>query len=118
MEPHQKLEIFLPKLLAALEHKGVSEAAITMIWKSVMAGSKQPPIETIEHYQSAWTACDTAADILTSLDDGSQAAAWCCALSRQILILSVPIKHYTVIPSYIRAAQMSPMAPWAAPNGQ
>ena len=84
MEPHQKLEIFLPKLLAALEHKGVSEAAITMIWKSVMAGSKQPPIKTIEHYQSAWTACDTAADILTSLDDGSQAAAWCCALSRRI----------------------------------
>ena len=44
MEPHQKLEIFLPRLLAALERKGLPEAAVVLTWKSVMAGAKQPPI--------------------------------------------------------------------------
>jgi hypothetical protein len=39
MEPHQRLEVFLPKLLAALERKGLSEAAVVFAWKSVMAGS-------------------------------------------------------------------------------
>ena len=47
----------------------------------VLAGAKQPPIKTVEHYQIAWTACDTASDILTTLDDGSEAAAWCSALT-------------------------------------
>jgi len=53
MEPHQRLEVFVPKLLAALERKGLSEAAVVFAWKSVMAGSKQPPIKTVEHYQVA-----------------------------------------------------------------
>ena len=83
MEP-QRLEVFLPRLLAALERKGLSEAAVVLTWKSVMAGAKQPPIKTVEHYQVAWTACDTASEILTTLDDGSEAAAWCSALAHQI----------------------------------
>ena len=45
---------------------------------------KQPPIKSVEHYQVAWTACDAASDILTTLDDGSDAAVWCCALARPI----------------------------------
>ena len=84
MEPHQRLEVFLPKLLTALERKGLSEAAVVFAWKSVMAGSKQPPIKTVEHYQVAWTACEAASEILTTLEDGSASAAWCCALSRRI----------------------------------
>ena len=76
MEPHQKLEVFLPRLLRALERKGLSEGAVVMAWKSVLAGAKQPPIKS--------TACDTASDILTTLDDGSDAAVWCCALVRRI----------------------------------
>ena len=84
MESHQKLEIFLPRLLAALERKGLSEAAVVLTWKSVMAGAKQPPIKTVEHYQVAWTACDAASEILTTLDDGSEAAAWCSALTHRI----------------------------------
>ena len=84
MEPHQKLEIFLPRLLAALERKGLPEAAVVLTWKSVMAGAKQPPIKTVEHYQVAWTACDAASEILTTLDDGSEAAAWCSALTHRI----------------------------------
>ena len=84
MEPHQKLEVFLPRLLTPLERKGLSEAAVLLACKSVLAGPKQPPIKTLEHYQVAWTACDAAADILTTLDDGSDAAVWCCALARRI----------------------------------
>ena len=84
MEPHQRLEVFLPKLLAALERKGLSEAAVVFAWKSVMAGSKQPPIKTVEHYQVAWAACDAASEILTTLDDGSAAAIWCSALTYRV----------------------------------
>lgn len=84
METHQKLEVFLPELLAALERKGLSEAAVVLALKSVMAGVKQAPIKSVEHYQVAWTACDAASDILTSLDDGSDGAVWCCALARRI----------------------------------
>ncbi len=84
MEPHQRLEVFLPKLLTSLERKGLSEAAVVMAWKSVMAGPKQPPIKTVEHYQIAWAACDAASEILTTLDDGSEAAAWCSALTHRI----------------------------------
>lgn len=82
LEPDQKREVFLPKLLAALERKGLSEAAVVLAWKSVMAGAKQPPIKSVEHYQVVWTACDTASDILTTIDDGSDAAVWCRALVR------------------------------------
>jgi hypothetical protein len=84
VEPHQKLEVFLPRLLRALERKGLSEGDVVLAWKSVLAGAKQPPIKSVEHYQVAWTACDTASDILTTLDDGSDAAVWCCALARRI----------------------------------
>jgi hypothetical protein len=84
LEPHQKLEVFLPKLLTALERKGLSEAAVVLTWKSVLAGAKQPPIKTVEHYQVAWTACTTAEEILTTLDDGSEAAAWCSALVHRL----------------------------------
>jgi hypothetical protein len=84
MEPHQRLEVFLPKLLTALERKGLPEAAVVFTWKSVLAGAKQPPIKSVEHYQIAWTACDTASDILTTLDDGSEAAVWCSALVHRI----------------------------------
>ena len=84
MEPDQRLEIFLPRLLKALERKGLSEAAVVFAWKSVLAGAQQPPIKTVEHYQIAWSACDTASDILTTLDDGSEAAAWCSALTHRI----------------------------------
>ena len=82
--PTRDFEIFLPRLLKALERKGLSEAAVVFAWKSVLAGAKQPPIKTVEHYQIAWSACDTASDILTTLDDGSEAAAWCSALTHRI----------------------------------
>ena len=97
MEP-QRLEVFLPRLLAALERRGFSEAAVVLAWKSVMAGAKQPPIKTVEHYQVAWTACDTASEILTTLDHGSEAAAWCSALAHRIFSSRTPTKRNMVIP--------------------
>ena len=73
-ENHQTLEVFLRRLLAALERDGNSDAVVEMAWKSVMAGALQPVIKTVEHYRAAWIACSTAADIITTLDDGSEAA--------------------------------------------
>jgi hypothetical protein len=84
VEPHQRLEVFLPKLLAALERNGNSDDIVVMTWKSVMAGAKQPQIKTVEHYRAAWIACATAADILTTLEDGSEAATWFAGLSHRI----------------------------------
>ena len=74
----------LPKLLAALERNGNSDDIVVMTWKSVMAGAKQPQIKTVEHYRAAWIACTTAADILTTLEDGSEAATWFGGLSQRI----------------------------------
>ena len=84
MEPHQRLEVFLPKLLATLERNGNSDDIVVMTWKSVMAGAKQPQIKTVEHYRAAWIACTAAADILTTLDDGSEAAVWFSELTHRI----------------------------------
>ena len=72
-ENHQTLEVFLRRLLAALERDGNSDAVVVMAWKSVMAGALQPVIKTVEHYRAAWIACSTAADIITTLD-ASEAA--------------------------------------------
>jgi hypothetical protein len=83
-EKHQTLEVFLPTLLAALERDGNSDAVVVMTWKSVMSGAMQPEIKTVEHYRAAWIACNAVADILTTLDDGSEAAAWCSALTHRI----------------------------------
>ena len=52
MEPHQRLQVFLPKLLAALERKGLSEAAVVFAWKSVMAGSSSRPSRQLSTIRS------------------------------------------------------------------
>jgi hypothetical protein len=62
---HQTLEVILPRLLAALERDGNSDAVVVMTWKSVMSGAMQPVIKTVEHYRAAWIACSAAADIHT-----------------------------------------------------
>ncbi len=90
MEPHQRLEVFLPKLLAALERKGLSEAAVVFAWKSVMAGSKQPPIKTVEHYQVAWTACEAASEILPPLKTGRHLRRGAARLPGGFLSLRMP----------------------------
>ena len=84
-EKHKTLQVFLPKLLAALERDGNSEAVIIMAWNSVMVGAEQPPIESVEHYRAAWIACTAAADILSILDDGSEAAVWLAGLTQRIM---------------------------------
>jgi hypothetical protein len=84
-EKHKTLQVFLPKLLAALERDGNSDAVTIMAWKSVMAGAEQPPIESVEHYRAAWIACTAAADILSILDDGSEAAVWLAGLTQRIM---------------------------------
>ena len=84
-EKHQTLEVFLPRLLAALERGGNSDAVIILAWKSVIAGANQSEIELVEHYRAAWIACTAAADILSILDDGSDAAVWFAGLTQRIM---------------------------------
>ena len=84
MEAHQKLEVFLPKLRIKLIRSGMSEETASHICEAVRAGDKQPPITTVHQYHQAWAVCHIAEEILTTVDDGSEAAAWCTALAHSI----------------------------------
>ena len=50
-----------------------------------MSGAMQPEIKTVEHCRAAWIACTAAADILTTLDDGSEAAVWFSGLTHRLM---------------------------------
>jgi hypothetical protein len=82
MEPHQRLTVFLPKLRAALVHIGFSKEEADSVCNDIRAGRPPKPISTASHYHRAWVICDAMEDILTTLDDGSEAAAWCQARAR------------------------------------
>jgi hypothetical protein len=63
---------------------GISEDHAAFICNSVTVRAQQPSITTIEQYQEAWTVCYAAEEVLTSLDDGSEAVAWRTALAHVI----------------------------------
>jgi len=65
--------------------KGISKEAAEFTCNAVRAGARQTAITTIEEYQEAWTICHAAEGILTTLDDGSEAAAWCASLAHAII---------------------------------
>ena len=48
-------------------------------------GAQQQAITSPEEYREARTVCAAIEGILTTLDDGSEAAAWCTALAHAIL---------------------------------
>jgi hypothetical protein len=85
MQPDQRLEVFLPKLRAQLLRNGMSAEAADFVCKGITVGAQQPAITTLEQYQDAWTICYAAEQILTTLEDGSEAAAWCSALAISII---------------------------------
>jgi predicted DCC family thiol-disulfide oxidoreductase YuxK len=85
MSADQSLEAFLPKLRAELVRAGMSEGQADFVCKSITVGAQQSQITTLAEYQEAWTVCEAAEKILTTLDDGSEAAAWCSALAQAIL---------------------------------
>lgn len=84
MEPGQRLSVFLPKLHTVLVRKGVAEEEAAFICFSIGAGAHPRAITTLTEYQDAWVIVDAMEEILTTLDDGSEAAAWCTALAHRV----------------------------------
>lgn len=84
MEPHQTLRAFLPKLRSALVRIGMSDEAAASVCNDIQKGNPPRAIDSASGYQRAWVICDEMQEILTTLDDGSEAAAWCTALAHRI----------------------------------
>ena len=85
MEPHQTLDAFLPKLRAALVLCGMREDAAAFTCNALRVGAQQQAITSLEEYQEARTVCAAMEEILTTLDDGSEVAAYCIALAHAII---------------------------------
>ena len=84
MEPHQHLEVFLPKLCEGLRREGIAEDAIAGYVFQVRTRKKPRPLKTEWEYLNAWRACHVAMEILTDNDDGSEAADWLNALTHRV----------------------------------
>jgi hypothetical protein len=84
MESHQRLHVFLPKLRIKLMRCGMSNARAGEVCNDILELNLPGPISTASAYQRAWVICDAMEEILTNLDDGSEAAAWCLALAHRI----------------------------------
>ena len=84
MESHQRLHVFLPKLRIKLMRSGMSNARAAAVCNDILELNLPRPISTAHAYQQAWVICDAMEGILTNLDDGSEAAAWCMALAQRI----------------------------------
>ena len=84
MEPHQKLRVFLPKLKAGLIKNGMAESEADFVCLSVAKRAQPRKITSMREYQDAWLVCDTMEEILTTLDDGSEAAAFCALLGQVV----------------------------------
>jgi hypothetical protein len=85
MEPHQELSVFLPEFKTGLIKNGMSEAEADFICLSVAKRARPRKITSILEYQDAWLVCHTMEDILTTLDDGSEAAAFCALLGQVVI---------------------------------
>jgi hypothetical protein len=78
--PNTPLEL-LPSLQMVFRRDGLSEEAATFFLTAIRTGASQRPLETAEHYREPWVAAQAAMDVLTSDDDGSDAATWLHAIS-------------------------------------
>ena len=85
LEPHQRLHAFLPKLRLALMRNGMSNEAAASVCNDIEEGNPPGVISTPDAYQRSWVICKAIEEILTTLDDGSGAAAWCSAIAHRIL---------------------------------
>ena len=85
MEPHQELSVFLPEFKTGLIKNGMSEAEADFVCLSVAKRARPRKITSVREYQDAWLICDTMENILTTLEDGSEAAAFCIALGQAVI---------------------------------
>ena len=84
MEPNPPLDVLLPKLRAKLLENGLTPEHAATTCKAIQNGKKPRELKTAEEYQVAWTICDSMEDVLTTLDDVSEAAEWCTAIAHRI----------------------------------
>jgi hypothetical protein len=75
----------LPQLRTALVLNGMSADAAAFTCNAVQVGAQQQAITSLEEYREARTVCATMEEILTTLDDGSEVAAYCIALAHAII---------------------------------
>jgi hypothetical protein len=85
MESHQELAVFLPEFKAGLIKNGMSEKEADFVCLSVVKRASPRKITCAREYQDAWLICNTLENILTTLDDGSEAAAFCMALAQVVI---------------------------------
>ena len=76
MEPHQCLKSFLPELRIGLRREGLDKSDIAAIERDITTRAKPKPLKSQKAYEVAWTACQVTMDILTTPEDGSEAADW------------------------------------------
>ena len=76
MHSHQRLHVFLPRLHAELVRNGMSRDTAKFTCKAMRAGAGPPIIKTLEDYRQGWILYHSMEDILTTMDEGSDAAAW------------------------------------------
>jgi hypothetical protein len=82
--PNPPLEILLPRLQLVFRRDGLSEEAATSFLTAIRTGAKQLPLDTAERYHEAWLAAQAAMEVLTSDDDGSEAATRLHTISHAI----------------------------------
>ena len=70
---------------AGLIKNGTSENETDFVCISVAMRTHPRKITSIREYQDAWLVCHTMEDILTTLDDGSEAAAFCVLLGQVVI---------------------------------
>jgi hypothetical protein len=85
MEPHQELAGFLPEFKAGLIKNGMPEKEADFVCLSVVKRSRPWKIRSEREYRDAWLICQTMGDVLTTLDGGSEAAAFFKALMQVVI---------------------------------
>jgi len=85
MVPQQKLHFFLPRLYFKLLGTGMSKEAALSTCSALRGSSLPPAITTLEEYPRCWIICHAMEGLLTTLDDGSEAARWCTELALGII---------------------------------
>jgi hypothetical protein len=84
LQPHQRLDVFLPKLREGLRREGFNGETIKAYELDIRTRAKPKPLETLKEYQDAWSACHVAMGILTDDDDGSEGADWLRVLTNAV----------------------------------
>jgi hypothetical protein len=85
MDSDQRLEVFLPKLRAALVRNGMSDETAAFICQEISSRRPTTPDHDARAISGSMDGLPCGRAVLTAIDDGSEAAAWCSALAISII---------------------------------